>query len=171
MCPPQQVLGFRRVFGNGGNTDGDGQGHRVAIDVEQMVFHRFANALALLFHGLLVTGQAHHAERVVTQAGQGNARARMFPQKGGQIAQQQVGAGDATLAIPLEGVIDIAAEKTRLEKAQGASIKERDALGKRLENPAFVEKAKPEAVAKAREDHAAHAAEAERLAAALARLG
>ncbi|MYL97342.1 valine--tRNA ligase [Novosphingobium sp. FGD1] len=86
-------------------------------------------------------------------------------------AAMQVGAGDATLAIPLEGVIDIAAEKTRLEKAQGASIKERDALGKRLENPAFVEKAKPEAVAKAREDHAAHAAEAERLAAALARLG
>jgi len=86
-------------------------------------------------------------------------------------AAMQVGAGDAMLAIPLEGVIDIAAEKARLEKALATSQKERDSLGKRLENPAFVEKAKPEAVEKAKADHAAHAAEAERLAAALARLG
>jgi valyl-tRNA synthetase len=86
-------------------------------------------------------------------------------------AAMQVGAGDAMLAIPLDGVIDLAAEKARLEKAQGVSIKERDSLAKRLDNPAFVEKAKPEAIEKARADHAAHAAEAERLAAALARLG
>ncbi|MET1755591.1 valine--tRNA ligase [Novosphingobium sp. RD2P27] len=86
-------------------------------------------------------------------------------------AAMQVGAGDAMLAIPLEGVIDIASEKARLEKALAASQKERDSLGKRLENPAFVHKAKPEAVEKARADHAAHAAEAERLTAALARLG
>jgi len=83
----------------------------------------------------------------------------------------QVGAGDAMLAIPLDGVIDLAAEKARLEKAHATSIKERDSLGKRLDNPAFVEKAKPEAIEKARADHAAHAAEAERLAAALTRLG
>ncbi|WP_031342528.1 valine--tRNA ligase [Novosphingobium lindaniclasticum] len=86
-------------------------------------------------------------------------------------AAMQVGAGDATLAIPLEGVIDIAAEKARLEKAMAASVKERDSLDKRLGNPAFVEKAKPEAIEKARADHAHHSAEAERLAAALARLG
>jgi len=86
-------------------------------------------------------------------------------------AAMQVGAGDAMLAIPLGGVIDIAAEKARLEKAQGVSLKERDSLAKRLDNPAFVEKAKPEAIEKARADHAAHSAEAERLAAALARLG
>ncbi|MGF7154686.1 valine--tRNA ligase [Novosphingobium gossypii] len=86
-------------------------------------------------------------------------------------AAMQVGAGDAMLAIPLEGVIDIAAEKARLEKAHASAIKERDSLGKRLENPAFVEKAKPDAVDKAKADHAAHTAEADRLAAALARLG
>ncbi|TDW68934.1 valyl-tRNA synthetase [Novosphingobium sp. PhB55] len=86
-------------------------------------------------------------------------------------AAMQVGAGDATLAIPLEGVIDIAAEKARLEKAMAASVKERDSLDKRLGNPAFVEKAKPEAIDKARADQAHHSAEAERLAAALARLG
>jgi len=83
----------------------------------------------------------------------------------------QIGAGDASLIVPLEGIIDIAAEKARLEKALAASQKEAKALEGRLANPSFVEKAKPEAVDKARADHAHHAAEAERLAAALARLG
>ena len=86
-------------------------------------------------------------------------------------AAMQVGAGDATLVIPLGGVVDLAAERARLTKALEASQKEARSLEGRLSNPAFVEKAKPEAVEKARADHAAHAAEAERLAAALARLG
>jgi len=86
-------------------------------------------------------------------------------------AAMQVTAGSDLVVIPLKGVIDIAAEKARLAKAREASLKERDALAKRLDNPAFVEKAKPEAVDKARADHAHHAAEAERLQAALARLG
>jgi valyl-tRNA synthetase len=86
-------------------------------------------------------------------------------------AAMQIGAGDANIVVPLEGVIDIAAEKARLEKALAVSQKEAKSLEGRLSNPSFVEKAKPEAVEKARADHAAHAAEAERLAAALARLG
>jgi valyl-tRNA synthetase len=86
-------------------------------------------------------------------------------------AAMQIGAGDANIVIPLEGVIDIAAEKARLEKALAAAQKEAKSLEGRLNNPAFVEKAKPEAVEKARADHAHHSAEAERLAAALARLG
>ena len=86
-------------------------------------------------------------------------------------AAMQVGAGDATLIIPLEGLIDIAAEKARLEKALAASQKEAKALEGRLNNPSFVERAKPEAVEKARADHTHHTAEAARLAAALARLG
>jgi valyl-tRNA synthetase len=76
-----------------------------------------------------------------------------------------------TLMFSLEGVIDIAAEKARLQKALEAVSKEAKALEGRLNNPAFVEKAKPEAVEKARADHAEKSAEAERLAAALARLG
>ena len=83
----------------------------------------------------------------------------------------QIVVDEATFILPLEGVIDIAAEKTRLEKALAAAAKERDSLDGRLSNPAFVEKAKPEAVAKAREDHAEKTAEAERLKAALDRLG
>ena len=86
-------------------------------------------------------------------------------------AAMQIGVGVDSFVIPLEGVIDIAAEKARLAKARETSLKERDSLAKRLENPAFVEKAKPEAVEKARADHALHAAEAQRLEAALARLG
>jgi valyl-tRNA synthetase len=86
-------------------------------------------------------------------------------------AAMQIGVGQDVFVIPLEGVIDVGAEKARLAKARDASLKERDSLAKRLDNPAFVEKAKPEAVDKARADHAHHAAEAERLEAALARLG
>ncbi|GHC88999.1 valine--tRNA ligase [Novosphingobium pokkalii] len=86
-------------------------------------------------------------------------------------AAMQIVAGDATLVVPLDGVIDIAAEKARLEKALAAAQKEAKALEGRLGNPSFVERAKPEAVEKARADHAHHSAEADRLAAALARLG
>ncbi|KTE31618.1 MULTISPECIES: valine--tRNA ligase [unclassified Sphingopyxis] len=76
-----------------------------------------------------------------------------------------------TITVPLEGVIDIAAERDRLTKALAAAVKERDGLAGRLGNPSFVERAKPEAVEKARADHAAKEAEADRLTAALARLG
>jgi valyl-tRNA synthetase len=76
-----------------------------------------------------------------------------------------------TIIVPLEGVIDIAAERDRLAKALAAATKELGGLAGRLNNPSFVERAKPEAVEKARADHATKAAEAERLTAALARLG
>ena len=69
------------------------------------------------------------------------------------------------------GVIDLDAERARITKAIEAAAKERDSLAGRLSNAAFVEKAKPEAVEKARADHAEKAAEAERLRAALSRLG
>ena len=83
----------------------------------------------------------------------------------------QVVVEGVTYALHLEGVIDLAAERVRLAKGAEAAEKEAASLAGRLNNPAFVEKAKPEAVAKAREDHAVKAAEAERLQAALARLG
>jgi len=83
----------------------------------------------------------------------------------------QVVVDEATIILPLEGIIDIAAEKARLTKSLHAAQKEAQSLEARLANPAFVEKAKPEAVEKARADHAEKVAEAARLAAALARLG
>jgi valyl-tRNA synthetase len=78
--------------------------------------------------------------------------------------------GDSFL-LPLKDVIDVEAEKARLSKAVDAAEKERDSLASRLSNPNFTERAKPEAVEKARADHAEKAADAERYRAALERLG
>lgn len=83
----------------------------------------------------------------------------------------QVVIDEATFVLPLEGVIDLDAERARLAKGIEAAAKERDSLAGRLGNASFVERAKPEAVEKARADHAEKSAEAERLTAALARLG
>ncbi|ATE65529.1 valine--tRNA ligase [Rhizorhabdus dicambivorans] len=83
----------------------------------------------------------------------------------------QVVVDEATYVLPLEGVIDLDAERARLAKGIAAAEKERDSLAGRLGNPAFVERAKPEAVEKARADHAEKSLEAEQLSAALARLG
>ena len=78
---------------------------------------------------------------------------------------------DATYMLPLEGIIDLVAERARLDKAAASAEKERDSLTARLASPGFSEKAKPEAVNKARGDLAARSAEAARLRAALVRLG
>jgi valyl-tRNA synthetase len=83
----------------------------------------------------------------------------------------QVVVDEATYIVPLEGVIDIEAERARLAKALQAAEKERDSLAGRLGNPSFVERAKPEAVEKAKADHAEKASDAEKYRAALARLG
>ena len=83
----------------------------------------------------------------------------------------QIVIGEDTFIFPLDGIIDVEAERARLAKAIAAAEKDRDSLKNRLANSAFTERAKPEAVEKARADHELRAAEAERLSAALARLG
>jgi valyl-tRNA synthetase len=83
----------------------------------------------------------------------------------------QIIVDEASFILPLEGVIDIEAERSRLSKAIQASEKERDSLAGRLGNPSFVERAKPEAVEKARADHQEKSLEADRYRAALQRLG
>jgi len=83
----------------------------------------------------------------------------------------QVVVDGLTYVLPLQGLIDLGAERARLEKAASAAEKEAAALTGRLASPGFTEKAKPEAVEKAREDLATRSREAERLRAALGRLG
>ncbi len=83
----------------------------------------------------------------------------------------QVVIDEATFVLPLEGVIDLDAERARLTKAIEAASKNRDMLAGKLANANFVEKGNPAAVEKTRVDHAEKSAEAERLTAALARLG
>jgi len=83
----------------------------------------------------------------------------------------QVIVDDVTYILPVEGVIDLAAERARLERARATAVKEATALTGRLANAGFLAKAKPEAVDEAREKLTTLEAEAARLAAALARLG
>ncbi|KQS49039.1 MULTISPECIES: valine--tRNA ligase [unclassified Sphingomonas] len=96
---------------------------------------------------------------------------RTREQTSAKVLGPQIVVDDVTFILPLEGVIDIDAERARLTKAIAAAEKERDALSGRLGNASFVERAKPEAVEKAKADHADKAAEAARLQAALGRLG
>jgi valyl-tRNA synthetase len=91
------------------------------------------------------------------------------PAPAGGAAQLVV--GEATFVLPLEGVIDLAAERARLDKAAAAAEKEAAGIEGRLSNEAFVAKAKPEVVEENRERLADRRAEADRLRAALARLG
>ena len=86
-------------------------------------------------------------------------------------AAMQVSSGSDVFIVPLEGVIDVDAERARLEKALAASQKEAKSLEGRLGNANFVERAKPEAVEKAKADHTFHLDEIARLEAALERLG
>jgi valyl-tRNA synthetase len=78
--------------------------------------------------------------------------------------------GDLTFVSAVLGY-DAEAQRARFSKNAAAAEKERDSLAQRLANPNFTERAKPDAVEKARADHDAKAAEAERLRAALERLG
>jgi valyl-tRNA synthetase len=123
--------------------------------------------------GYVVEGASAETQaRLEAQAAAIERLARIHPvQTAAAGGRLQLVHGEATFVMPLEGVIDIAAERARLEKAIAAAMKERDALAARLASPGFTEKARPEAVEKARADHAARAEEAERLGAALARLG
>jgi len=77
---------------------------------------------------------------------------------------------DATAALPLSGIIDMAAEKKRLAKEIEAARSDIAKMSAKLDNPAFVEKAKPEAVEEARERKAELEGVVKRLTAALERL-
>ena len=59
-------------------------------------------------------------------------------------ASAQIVLGEATLALPLEGVIDFAAEKARLSKELEKIAKDMAGIDARLGNPGFVAKAPPE---------------------------
>ncbi|MBY0581615.1 MAG: valine--tRNA ligase [Sphingomonas sp.] len=83
----------------------------------------------------------------------------------------QLSAGGVEWIAVTRGFIDVDARRNSLLAELAAAEKERDSLAGRLNNPSFVERAKPEAVEKARADHAEKAAKAERLTADLQRLG
>jgi valyl-tRNA synthetase len=81
-----------------------------------------------------------------------------------------IAAPGASFGLPLADIIDIGAEKERLEKAKGKLAKELGGLRGRLNNPKFVASAPEEVVAEAKANLAAREEEEEKLNEALARL-
>ena len=76
----------------------------------------------------------------------------------------------ATFGLPLAEIIDVEAEKTRLEKTLGKLAKELGGLRGRLNNPKFAESAPEEVVEETRANLAAREDEEAKLKDALARL-
>ena len=76
----------------------------------------------------------------------------------------------ALFGLPLEGVIDVGAEKARLEKSLAKVEKEAAGLKARFANPKFVANAAEEVIEEARENLAARQEEAAKMVAALKRL-
>ena len=60
-------------------------------------------------------------------------------------------AGDVEIVVPLKGLVDVEEEEKRLTKEIGKIDKDIEFLGKKLENPSFVERAPADVVAKERE--------------------
>ena len=81
-----------------------------------------------------------------------------------------VAAEGAAYAIPLQGLIDIAEEKSRLQRALEKLMKEIGGLKGRLDNPNFARSAPEDVVMEAQTNLEARADEAARIHAALARL-
>jgi valyl-tRNA synthetase len=78
---------------------------------------------------------------------------------------------EATLLLPLAGLIDIAAERTRMQRDRARARDEAQKVAAKLARPDFVNRAPAEVVDENRTRQAAAKAEAARLDAALARLG
>jgi valyl-tRNA synthetase len=78
--------------------------------------------------------------------------------------------GGITIVLPLAELIDLSAERARLEKERARALDEAAKVAAKLANESFVSRAKPEVVQENRDRLAAFKAEAERLEAALARL-
>jgi valyl-tRNA synthetase len=81
-----------------------------------------------------------------------------------------VAAEGAAFAIPLEGLIDIAEEKSRLQKGLDKLMKEIAGLKGRLDNPNFVKSAPEDVVIEAQSNLEARAEEAAKMQEALRRL-
>jgi valyl-tRNA synthetase len=82
----------------------------------------------------------------------------------------QVVVDEATVVLPLAGIIDLAAERARLEKDRAKAEAEAEKVRRKLDNADFVARAKPEVVEENRERLAAFEAEVARITAAIGRI-
>jgi valyl-tRNA synthetase len=83
----------------------------------------------------------------------------------------QIVVGEATACLPLGDMIDLTAEKARLEKALSKVSDDVDKIERKLANEKFVANAKPEVVEAEREKLVDLTGQREKLAAAIERLG
>jgi len=100
------------------------------------------------------------------------ARASSFGPLEGELPRGSAQAvlDQATIVIPLAGLIDLDAERARLARDRAKIEKDADGIARKLGNPEFVARAKPEVVDENRERLATAHAEMARLDAALARI-
>jgi valyl-tRNA synthetase len=82
----------------------------------------------------------------------------------------QVMVDEATVVLPLAGIIDLTAERARLEKDRAKAEAEAEKVRRKLANADFVARAKPEVVEENRERLAAFEAEVARITAAIGRI-
>ena len=100
------------------------------------------------------------------------ARASQFGALAGDVpaGSAQAVLDEATVVLPLAGLIDLDAERLRLHRDRDRSAKDAEAVARKLDNAEFVARAKPGVVDENRDRLAAAQAEIARLDAALARL-
>ncbi len=118
------------------------------------------------------------AETVARAEAWGEAIGRMARVSGVSVLDGEVPAevaqavvDEATLILPLAGVIDLGAERARLEKERARAVEEAAKVERKLANADFVARAKPEVVDENRERLTAFRQETVRLDAALRRIG
>jgi valyl-tRNA synthetase len=107
-----------------------------------------------------------HEETILRMARAEAIRFEKSPPKG----SAQLVVGEATVCLPLAGVIDMAAERKRLEKAIAGVDSDTAKMDAKLSNPNFMSRAAPEAIEEAQERKAELAGQRAKLAAALKRV-
>ncbi len=100
------------------------------------------------------------------------ARASEVLRAGRRAAAQraQMGLDEAVIVLPLEGLIDLAAERARLTRDKGKAEAERSKVEAKLGQPDFIARAKPEVVEENRERLVGFQTEIRRLESALKRI-
>ena len=124
--------------------------------------------------GLAISGDAALAERLKRHSALICQLARLDSIVQADAAPEgsaQIVVGETTYALPLEGVIDFDAERTRLDKEIEKTAGEISRLEKKLSNERFVANAPADVVAAERAKMADYAAQKDALEAARARLG
>jgi valyl-tRNA synthetase len=107
-----------------------------------------------------------HRETIERLARADAIRFEAAPPKGAA----QLVVDEATVCLPLAGVIDMAAERQRLGKAVASANSDMAKMNAKLDNPSFMSRAAPEAIEEAQERKAELTQQLAKLAAAIKRL-